>query len=181
MPATQLKTQAIADAAISTPKIGDGQVTQPKLAPGVGGNTDKSFRLSKSVNQSVPGDNADYSITWDTELFDIDDLHSLSLNTDRVTITTATAGKWLIIGNVHIQGNATATRVIKIKKNGGTITADVHEPVGGNSRGMTISTIINLAAGDFVTMTMLQNTGVALDVGNGSQGNGHFEGIRIAT
>lgn len=174
MPATQLKTQAIADAAISTPKIGDAQVTQPKLAPGVGGNVDHSFRLLKSAVQSIP--NAiSTAITWDVESFDTDNLHAPS--SDIVTITAGTAGKWQIGAEVFIAGNSSGQRFIQLFKNGGQIAIVVAQPPGANNHPFQAHTLIDLAAGDFLQVQFYQDSGVALNTGS----NSRFYGIRVAS
>lgn len=141
---------------------------------------DHSFRLTKGV-QSV-SNAIETSMLWTTENFDTDDLHSTSVSTDRVTITTATAGKWLIIGAVHWDGSASGQRIIRILKNGGHpgIASNVSAPPGANFHGVTVETIIDLTAGDFVTVSVYQDSGGTLDTGRSSQGPDHFDGIRIA-
>lgn len=181
MSATQLKTQALADSAVTTPKIGDAQITQQKLAPGVGGNTDHSFRLTTATNTNTTS-TVESDIFYDgPEQFDTDNLHSTTSNPNNVTITAPTAGKWLIIANAHFAGNSNGQRIIRIRKNGGQIASNVYQPPGANNLGMTISTIIDLAAGDIVNVVVYQDSGGSLSAGNSTQGGAHLDGIRIAT
>lgn len=181
MSATQLKTQAIADGAITTPKIPDGQITQPKLAAGVGGNTDHSFRLRKNSSQSVP--NAIFTpLTFDQESFDTDNLHSLSVNTERVTFTAAVVGKWVFTASAHFGGNSNGQRIFRIEKNGGPLSAVVAAPPGANNHGVGVACVIDVAAGDFMNVTVYHDgTGGSLPVGALGHGDTYFDGIRVAT
>jgi len=179
MSATQLKTQAIADNAISTPKIGDGQITQPKLASGVGGNTDHSFRL-KQGPQAI-SHNVFTAILWPEEEFDTDNLHDIAVNNDRVTITAATAGKWLLsLLLMWPDSPDVGERMIRILKNGANVDTALQRPYTGN-HGMPLVTIIPLAAGDFVSVEVFQQSGVTLTVVSVPKGRSTFSGIRIAT
>lgn len=183
MSATQLKTQAIADNAISTPKIGDGQITQPKLASGVGGNTDHSFRIQKGGLQGIPT-NTETIITWDEAggggSFDTDDLHSDSVNPSRITITAATAGKWLLTGIVMFP-DSQSERFARLLKNGTNIaTASVHITSGIN-QGMQVTTIINLAAGDYIEMSCFHTDGVTRFIDGVPKGRSMICGIRVAS
>lgn len=183
MSATQLKTQAIADNAISTPKIGDGQITQPKLAAGVGGNTDHSFRFETS-GTSVPN-NTETKIGWDNEFFDTDNLHDNAINNTRVTITAATAGKWLIEASIMFPNTPpNAEGIVRFQKNAGTIAVSANalpSPVFTNHT-IRILTLVSLAAGDFVEVAVTHNYGTTQTIGGGlPQGRSFFEGIRIAT
>lgn len=172
MAATQFKTQA----------IGDAQITQPKLAPGVGGNTDHSFRLLKGALQSIPN-NTETIVTWQGAgegRFDTDSLHSDSVNPSRVTITVTTAGKWLITGIIMFP-DSTSERFARILKNGVNFaTASTHITSGIN-QGICVTTIIDLVAGDFVEMSCFHTNGVALSIDGVPKGRSVFCGIRVAT
>lgn len=180
MSVTQLKTQALADSAVTTPKIGDGQITQPKLASGVGGNTDHSFRLRRSTNQSL-ANGTFTNINWDIEQFDTDDLHSLSVNTDKVTITAATAGKWLFAVNGIWGGGSSGQKIVRILKNGGAIAEEAGPNSGGNAHVQNLSVIIDVVGGDTIYVDAYQDSGATQNFGNASIGEVWFSGIRIAT
>lgn len=179
MSATQLKTQAIADNAISTSKIGDGQITQPKLASGVGGNTDHSFRIQKGGLQSIPN-STETIVTWEEEVFDTDDLHSNTVNPSRVTITAVTAGKWLLTGIIMFP-DSSSERFARILKNGTNIATVSTHITSGINQGNSVTTVINLAAGDFVEMSAFHTNGVAISIDGVPKGRSIFCGIRIAT
>ncbi len=182
MSATQLKTQAIADNAISTPKIGDGQITQPKLASGVGGNTDHSFRLLKGSLQSIPN-NTFTIVTFEGSgegRFDTDGLHSDSPNPSRITFTAATAGKWLITGLLMLP-DSTSERHVTLLKSGTNIAAAGTHIASGINQGTCVTTIINLAAGDYIEMSAFQTSGGTLMIDGVPKGRTLICGIRIAT
>lgn len=180
MSATKFKTQAIEDNAITTPKIADAQVTQAKLAAGVGGNTDHSFRIRKSATQSVPASTTT-NITFDTEEFDTDNLHDNAVNNDRVTITLTSAGKWSIDAAIDFFGSALGQRILLITKNGGNIAAMTDQPNNANQNAQAVSTLIDLAAGDILRMAVYHDGAGTQNVGAGGFGPTILAGIRVAT
>lgn len=191
MSATQFKTQAIADDAvttakipnnaITTSKIADAQITQPKLAAGVGGNADHSFKIRKSGQQAI-GSSAYVIVLWDIDQFDTDDLHSVSINTDKVTFTALTAGKWLFTLNaVWGGGAASGQKIERIFKNGGDIGGHAGQHNNGGAQVNNLSAIINIAAGDYVQVEVYNGSSSSENFGDASIGTVWFGGIRIAT
>lgn len=182
MSATQLKTQAIADNAISTPKIGDSQITQPKLAPGVGGNADKSARATmSSATQSLP-QSVFNVISLGAEEFDTDSMHDNVTNNSRLTVNSA--GKYLFTGHISLGGGTGSLRLFRMVKNGlSQPQAGLGiPPPGANGIGMNISCILNMGVGDYVALELLHDSGGAINAEQASASEiTALSGIRIAS
>lgn len=103
------------------------------------------------------------ALTFDTERYDTDGLHSTSSNTGRLTCTRA--GKHLIVVNLEFASNATGYRVVHIRLNGTTyIAVDSKMAVNGNATWFSTATIYDLAVGDYVEVVVYQTSGGALNV-----------------
>lgn len=113
-------------------------------------------------------------LTFDSERFDTDTIHSTSSNTGRLTATTA--GKYYITGTVEwasspSQGN------IAIRLNGATsIAASV---VVADYRNMVISTLYDLAATDYVELLVRQSSGGAINITANSNFSPEFAMARV--
>jgi hypothetical protein len=106
-----------------------------------------------------------YTLTFNSELYDTDTMHSTVSATDRITITTS--GVYLIWGNVAFAYNANGVRALYIYVNGTTIAARVQVDRVGNSSGSTImqaTTIYSLSAGDYLQLVAEQNSGGNLNI-----------------
>lgn len=104
-------------------------------------------------------------LTFNSEYWNNGGMHSTSINTARVTCVTP--GDYLMIGQVEFAVAAGGRRQLLIVINGATTLA-VAEPdvaiVGAVNHNVQISTIQTLAAGDYVTLRVFQNTGAPLNV-----------------
>lgn len=128
----------------------------------VGGPTDISARVYNSAAISFAS-GADTPLTFGSERWDTDNIHSTTVNTNRLTATTA--GKYLIAGHVQFANNSTGFRFIYIRLNGSTTiaaTTSGSSPV--NNMYLSIAVHYNLAATDYVELLAFQNSGVALDI-----------------
>jgi hypothetical protein len=119
--------------------------------------------LSKSANQSL-ANNTSVSITFDTEQFDTDGFHSTVTNTQRITIPTGKAGKYLFIGQLAYASNSTGLRYATLNKNGTTnFGRAMNAAISGDVTWLVVSSVINLAEGDYVQMNADQNSGGSLN------------------
>ena len=105
-------------------------------------------------------------MTFDSENFDTDALHSTSSNTSRITIPSGKGGKWLFVMNIgwnHTLGTTNAgAREITLKKNGSAISAANKELVSGMGGGTTFvafSQIVEAVATDYFEIEIYQNSG----------------------
>lgn len=136
--------------------IASNAVTGAKLGQVIG------CRLTKSSTQSI-SDNTETNVTWDTETWDTDSMHSTSSNTERITATTA--GIYLITAYLNWASSGSGSRFVTISKSGvGTIA---RQNVGSTASGAgecNASVAINLAVGDYVTISCYQNSGGSLNL-----------------
>ena len=119
--------------------------------------------------------NAAYGITtatntmvaWNAEEWDTDTMHSTSVNTTRLTATTA--GRYHVQCRIVFDGHATATigRRVKLWKNGnaGTLCDADIDPAPSSAYSRTfVSTTVQMAAGDYVEVEVYQDSGGDLSV-----------------
>lgn len=122
-------------------------------------------RVSNSAAISIITSGTRQALTFDTERYDTSGFHSTVTNTGRLTVPTGMAGKYLITGGVDWAASATGVRKCEIRLNGTTLLASHNSgtiPASGIEQ--AICTIYNLAAADYVELTVLQTSGGALDV-----------------
>lgn len=121
-----------------------------------------------STSQSI-SNITDTEVTFNSENFDTDGFHSTSSNTGRMTIPSGKAGKYLIIGYISWNNNATGYRQAQILKNGSHISYGGYYDLAnaGSSVGTTNNPVVvaDLAVGDYITMQANQSSGGALTIG----------------
>jgi len=139
---------------------------------------DEGCRVYNSSNVTITG-SVNQQIPFDTERWDTNNIHSTTSNTSRLTCRTA--GKYLIVGNVHwyADGSGTGTRIVSIRLNGSSfIGRERYEP-GNELHTMIVTTIWNLAVGDYVELNVYQTSGGNLDILNDADFSPEFMVQRI--
>lgn len=104
------------------------------------------------------------SLTFDSEKFDTDGFHSTVTNTERLTVPNGLGGIYLISGSVALNSGVAFSLGIFLNNAPGT-NAIAEEYVSTGQR-HTVTTIYQLAAGDYVTLgayTASANTALRLD------------------
>jgi hypothetical protein len=142
-------------------------------------NPDIGARVFNSANISI-STGTDTALTFNSERFDTDTIHSTVSNTSRLTANTA--GKYLIIGNIQWAAEADQRTIARIRLNGSTIIGndDRHvDDVTSEVLGNNVSTIYDLAANDYVELIAFQNTAATLNVTANSNYSPEFMMIRI--
>lgn len=106
------------------------------------------------------------ALTFNAERYDTGGTHSLVTNTGRLTVPTGEGGVYCISGHVAFASHATGRRHLSIfVGNGTTEIASVQvAAVNGASTRLSVTTDYALAAGDFVTLWVTQDSGAALNV-----------------
>jgi len=118
-------------------------------------------RVYNSGNQSI-SNSTDTAITFDTESFDTDSMHSTSSNTSRITFTTA--GTYAIGGVVQFDTSATGRRILNARLNGGSTLIVVGEQTAGSSfPAVEVETIYAFAATDYIELIAFQTSGGSLN------------------
>ena len=109
------------------------------------------------------------ALTWNSESYDLGDLHSTSANQSRITITDA--GYYLISAGVQWAASSAGTyRYLLLEKNGNTDLAFDSKPPGTAGIALTqaISDVQYLAAGDYFELYVKHDKGADLTVTAGS-------------
>jgi hypothetical protein len=112
------------------------------------------------------------AVTLNSEHYDDNNIHSTSSNQSRLTCQTA--GKYHIFANIRWASNATGYRnvYLQVTSGGNTfyIAADCVAAVNGHETDQCLSTIWDLAAGDYVELWVLQTSGGNLNIVGGTNG-----------
>lgn len=173
--------------ATTTIRLGTGTDGQVLTSGGAGANpawesaaagTDISARVYNSANISV-ADVTQQVLTFDTEAFDTDTIHSTSSNTGRLTATTA--GKYLIIGQALFRNNATGERWLSLRVNGATFIArtTTNSNGAGIDEHLEVATYYNLSATDYVELLAYQDSGGALFVDVNTSSSPYFMMVKV--
>jgi len=104
------------------------------------------------------------TLTFNSERWDTDSIHSTVANTDRLTCQTA--GKYYIWAGVYWESGNVTARAVRIFLNGATLLA-VESIPGDASPGVAshaVSTIYDLDVGHYITIVVQQTSGGGLDV-----------------
>ncbi len=128
-----------------------------------------SCRVYNSANISVANATAQ-ALTFNSERYDTDTMHSTASNTSRITFTTA--GKYEVGGCVRWAAQATyaGVREIGIRLNGATYIVVNDEMGSASANALTIIQAVTteyvFAAADYVELVAYQSSGGALNAEN---------------
>ena len=120
--------------------------------------------------QSVP-DTAVTALTLNAEDYDVGSMHSNATNISRLTVPAGQGGLYLIIGSTTFAANAVGYRDLLIRKNGSTFLREklIETDNGVYYITLEVTTVAVLAAGDYVELTVQQNSGGNLNVGSATR------------
>lgn len=147
--------------AVAAVKV-DGTSSKPARDDHVHANMDIGCRAFSDADQTIVTATTS-AIALNQEHYDTDTIHDLSTNNSRLTATTA--GKYVISGHIRLAANATGTRRIGIRVNG-TLDIAFFDQNGDASLEfiVSIATIYDLAAADYVELTVTQTSGGNLNL-----------------
>lgn len=140
---------------------------------------DIGAKVYHSANQAIPDDTLT-SLAFDTEVWDTDTIHDIVTNNSRLTCKTA--GKYVIMGTATFVYNATGERALFMVLNGTLeiaveTTTALYKALSYTKLG--VSTIYNMAVGDYIELVVRQSSGNDLNVYGGSVRNPDFVMQRI--
>lgn len=150
----------------------DGDTSKPFSAARLGvienGIFDAHYRPSVKVHNTIGQSIATATqtvLTWNTEEYDTDAMHSTVSNTGR--LVAPVAGKYHIEGRIAFPTNATGFRQAQIRATGVTVydTDTDYGPTAAGACYLHVSTFALLAAADYVEMLCSQNSGGSLTAG----------------
>jgi len=107
----------------------------------------------------------------DADVYDTNTFHDTATNNSRITIPSGQGGYYFVWGVVAFKDNATGERQVALYKNGTILTAvngmgalSTGNAGGGNPAASYFSTVINLAAADYLQVFARQYSGGALNL-----------------
>lgn len=123
---------------------------------------DVSARVTKSAVESI-SNGTETALAFDQEDFDTHAQHDNSTNNERLTCKIA--GKYLITASAQFAANGTGQRFAWIRHGGSTKLAGTGQDAGASEQTrLSVSTIYELAVGEYVEVTVWQNSGGALNI-----------------
>lgn len=118
-------------------------------------------------------------LTFNSEVHDTDTMHSTSSNTGRITFNKG--GVYVVSGHIEFASNATGIRGISIRLGGSTFIAiNSTTAINGTTHALSISTIRQFSATNYIELGAYQNSGGALNVNSSSAYTPYFAAARIA-
>ena len=121
-----------------------------------------SARVYNSADETITT-STPTAVTFDSERWDTDSIHSVAANTSRLTCQTA--GVYTIEGHISWASNATGIRQLFIKLNNSNyIAAQSDNPGVAATWPMTVSTQYQLAVGEYVELIVNHTKGDDLDI-----------------
>jgi Repeat of unknown function (DUF5907) len=166
-----VSTADLADApnGVTTAKLNDGAVTDAKItslayAKLTGAPAVASGRVLRATAQSIP-----HGAVTDVSFSGTDGTASAGIwnGANPTRIVAPVAGFYLCGGAVEFAANTTGLRVVYLRLGGATIKAQVIAPVTASAGGpasIVIATGLVLAANDFVTLSVYQDSGAPLNL-----------------
>jgi hypothetical protein len=129
----------------------------PSWAAPAGGASFSGVLLNNSSGTQSISNATNTAITWDLETFDTNAYHSTVTNTSRITIPAGKAGYYQFGAQLQADNNTTGDRRIRLHKNGtgfmvSAFKANDQYPLPA------VTTIVNLAVGDYVEVFYFQNS-----------------------
>lgn len=118
--------------------------------------------------------------TFDGEVYDTDDMHSLSVNTNRITINTA--GLYLVtVTGYWNSSSTTGSRYATVTRNATTddsngphIGSTYNEGAGSAYQRINMSNVSTFAVGDWITLHLYQSSGGSINLSGAATASGGF-------
>jgi len=128
--------------------------------------TDKPHcRVRNSANISHTSTGNYQALTFDSERVDVGAMHDTSTNTGRLTVPAGGGGFYQVGGCIEFASNGTGRRGIQVRLNGTTVIARQEaQAISANDHPLTISTVYQLAAGDYLELLGFQSSGANLNM-----------------
>jgi hypothetical protein len=142
------------------------ETTGLKWAAPASGTTFVGAYVTKTGAQSLTN-NTDTIITWNAERFDTDGFHDNVTNNSRMTIPSGKGGKYLVLGSAYYT-TGSGYRELNVLKNGNLVNY-FYGVIEQNYEFLTINTIVDCAAGDYLELRGYQNSGGALNFNGGAE------------
>lgn len=139
-------------------------------SPGTHNATSHTFVGCKATHSTTQATTSgtDLVLAWDTETYDTDAIHDTVTNNSRFTVPSGMGGKWNLATRIRYAANASGTRDIGYRLNGGSTVYIAQTPGNAIARDIHASTTLTLAAADYIEVIAWQNSGAGINVGSES-------------
>ena len=132
-----------------------------------------AFLAYKSSDQTISS-GSDTKITFDTELFDTDNVFSSST----FTVPSGKNGKYFIYSQVQQDTGSGATLIISVFVNGSEIFAKRTTSDAATRKSPDVSVVVDLSVSDTVEIYMYQNSGSSRTIDSAAKRT-HFGGYKL--
>lgn len=132
---------------------------------GTGKTVTPFAKVYPTVAQSIIGDGSTNILTFDAEEADNDGIHDQVSNKTRLTCRTA--GVYLVTGNLLLTAGGGSNRWLYLHKNGSPIEYGQYPAISSR---IGITTLVELAVGDYMEFGVGQDSGGALATSTGAAG-----------
>ena len=124
-------------------------------------------KVFTTANQTITN-NTQTTVNFNSEDFDTDTFHDNSTNNSRLTIPAGKGGYYAITGQIILGSAAAEVRQqLKILKNGNMVLiSEIGGFAGSVQPNISVATIVNLAATDYVELALYQATGINMTIPN---------------
>ena len=122
-----------------------------------------------TTSQSIAND-TDTNVTFNAEEYDTNTFHDNSTNPERITIPSGKAGKYLLQTAILFATNSSGVRNAGFVLNGTTtLGSGLVVPLSSFSTRVAHLYVCDLAVGDYITVSVNQNSGGSLNVSASQQ------------
>lgn len=117
-------------------------------------------------------------LSFNTETYDTDGMHSTVSNTGRLTATET--AKFIVIGGAQFAVSAVGNvRRLSIRKNGTTVFARQTMAPSSVAQVLQVRGLLSLAAGDYVELQAYQDSGSTLAIASAATYSPIFQAVRV--
>lgn len=117
-------------------------------------------RAYNSANLTISS-STETQLTFDSERFDLQSMHSTVSNTGRLTIPSGGAGVYLVGASIRVSGVAAGTEIFVALRHNSTTTfaRQSHPPVTGDEEHLAVVSLYRGVAADWFDVTVWHNHG----------------------
>lgn len=137
--------------------------------------------VTRTTAQSIPN-NTLTNVNWTSETTDASAMHDNATNNDRLICPVGAAGVYVAGAWIGWDTAAAGTiRICDILHSSGVVVGRTRWITGGGYDAMSVVAAYPLAAGEYFTCRLYQNSGGALNLDVATQGQPYFWTVRIGT
>lgn len=151
---------------VDGPQGTEGPQGPPGIVTGFAGPIAFTAKAYNSSNQSIPN-SSDTALVFDSEEFDTDNIHSLTVANTRMTVRTA--GQYFLQGQISLASSTGGTRVLKVVKNSSQLVAEFKDDAlsPATDHFFQVQGLQNSNVNDYYELFINQDSGSAIDAISG--------------